>query len=153
MLILSMRYNLVPMFCFAWVKRSATHFGRKFSALFGPFMQGGIIYHPEKILIAPIWDNPSILQNKKKHKKENSKNSVSKKQFGPKKFGSKKILGPKKFWVQTKFWVQKKFELKKMLVWIKVWVWKKCWVWKKIWVRKICLLLFFFFLCHGPLTP
>ena len=34
-----------------------------------PFMQGALFCNPEKILIAPIWDNPNILRNNKAIKK------------------------------------------------------------------------------------
>ena len=34
-----------------------------------PFMQGALFCYPEKILIAPIWDNPNILRNNKAIKK------------------------------------------------------------------------------------
>ena len=34
-----------------------------------PFMQGALFCHPEKIVIAPFWDNPSITKNNKPIKK------------------------------------------------------------------------------------
>ena len=50
-----------------------TSLGKKFSNKFwkqvfiaiGPFMQGALFCHPEKLLDAPFWENPNILRNNK----------------------------------------------------------------------------------------
>ena len=50
-----------------------TSLGKKFNNKFwkqvfigiGPFMQGALFCHPEKLLYAPFWENPNILRNNK----------------------------------------------------------------------------------------
>ena len=52
---------------------SLTNIGKKMSNKFWkevfcavtPFMQGALFCHPEKLLIAPFWDNPNITRNNK----------------------------------------------------------------------------------------
>ena len=46
-------------------KKMENKFWKQVFSAVSPFMQGALFCHPEKLLIAPFWDNPSISRNNK----------------------------------------------------------------------------------------
>ena len=46
-------------------KKLKNNFWKQIMCSVSPFMQGALFCHPEKLVTAPLWDNPQITRNNK----------------------------------------------------------------------------------------